>query len=229
MKDLAPGEHKLRFTADRYAPLEKTIGIAKDEIVDLASVNLKVVKGKATIQLGTPGAKVFIVKPGDRKELPQFPIAIEFDPTEQWELQATKDGFEPYAEKIAFEDGQAEKTFNVTLTPAGKAVVAARGGPVTGSTAASPVTKPPREPAEPKKPAEPAAGGGDTALKINSLPASSIVLDGKPIGVTPQAHVPVSPGSHTVMFVNSEQSLKKTITVEVKAGETKAAFAKLRE
>ena len=66
-------------------------------------------------------------------------------------------------------------------------------------------------------------------IHIYSLPASSIVLDGKPIGVTPQLHVVVSPGSHTIMFVNSEQSLKKTITVDVKAGETKAAFAKLRD
>jgi hypothetical protein len=31
------------------------------------------------------------------------------------------------------------------------------------------------------------------------------------------------------MFVNAEQSLKKSITVDVKAGETKAAFAKLRD
>ena len=55
------------------------------------------------------------------------------------------------------------------------------------------------------------------------------MLDGKPLGPTPRLHVQVSPGSHTILFVNAEQSLKKSISVSVGAGETKAAFAKLRE
>lgn len=239
MRDLEPGEHKLRFVGDRYAPLEKTISVGKDEIVDLGTINLKVLKGKATIQLGTPGAKVYLVNGTNRKEVPQFPMAIEFDPNEKWELQANKDGFEEFKEPISFDDGQAEKTFTVTLSPKGS----------TPARLAAPVAAPPaflaKEPAAPapkaaaapvvaaqpeKKEAPPsAAAAGEAVLKINSLPASSIVLDGKPIGVTPQLHVTVSPGTHTIMFVNSEQSLKKTISVEVKAGETKAAFAKLRE
>ena len=236
MRDLEAGEHKLRFVGDRYAPLEKTISVAKDEIVDLGTVNLKVVKGKATIQLGTPGAKVYLVNGTNRKEVPQFPMAIEFDPNEKWELQATKDGHDEYREAISFDDGQAEKTFNVTLSPKG---TAAKAPPAVAVAPAAPAARPaaPKEPAAPapKAAANPPASDkkeaatGEAVLKINSLPASSIVLDGKPIGVTPQTHVTVSPGTHTIMFVNSEQSLKKTITVEVKAGETKAAFAKLRE
>lgn len=237
LRDLEPGEHKLRFVGDRYAPLEKTISVAKDEIVDLGNVNLKVVKGKATIQLGTPGAKVYLVNGTNRKEVPQFPMAIEFDPNEKWELQATKDGHDDYREPISFDDGQAEKTFTVSLAPKGTAAKptapaftpAAPAHPAPAAKEpAAPVAKaaPPAPKEEPKKEA---AAGGEAVLKINSLPASSIVLDGKPIGVTPQTHVTVTPGTHTIMFVNSEQSLKKTITVEVKAGETKAAFAKLRE
>jgi serine/threonine-protein kinase len=229
LRDLEPGEHKLRFVGDRYAPLEKTVNVAKDEIVDLGSVELKVIKGKATIQLGTPGAKVYLVDGSSRKEVPHFPMAIEFDPNQSWELQATKDGFQDYRERIRFEDGQAEKTIDVTLTPKGAAPAApvAAQPAAPAPKAASPAVKAPDAPKEPKK--EPAAAGGEAVLKINSLPASSIVLDGKPIGATPQLRVVVSPGSHTVMFVNAEQSLKKTITVDVKAGETKAAFAKLRE
>jgi hypothetical protein len=246
MRDLEAGEHKLRFVGDRYAPLEKTISVAKDEIVDLGNVSLKVLKGKATIQLGTPGAKVYLVNGTNRKEVPQFPMAIEFDPNEKWELQGTKDGFDEYRERISFDDGQAEKTFTVTLAPKGSAAKApiafqpaapvaapapkepAAPAPKAATPAAAP--KEPAAPAEPKKTDAPAAAaGGEAVLKINSLPASSIVLDGKPIGVTPQLHVTVSPGTHTVMFVNSEQSLKKTISVDVKAGETKAAFAKLRD
>lgn len=239
LRDLGAGEHKLHFSGERYAPLDKTVSIAKDEIVDIGNVTLKVLKGKATIQLGTPGAKVYLVNGANRKEVPQFPMAIEFDPNEKWELQGTKDGFDEYREKIAFDDGQSEKTYNVTLSPKGSSpsiahVPAAAFAPQSAPVApAAPVAKaaaPAAAPVEaPKKEAAPATAGGESVLKINSLPAASIVLDGKPIGVTPQTHVVVSPGSHTIMFVNSEQSLKKTITVDVKAGETKPAFAKLRD
>jgi serine/threonine-protein kinase len=242
VRDLEPGEHKLRFVADRYVPLEKTISIGKDEIVDLGTVSLKVAKGKATIQLGTPGAKVYLVNGATRKEVPQLPMAIEFDPNETWELLATKDGFDDLKEQIRFDDGQADKTFTVTLSPKGtasRATIAAAAAPEAPAIAAAaapaaPAPKAASAPVAAKEPSsdvpkEKAAAGGEAILKINSLPASSIILDGKPIGVTPQTHVPVSPGTHTIMFVNAEQSLKKTITVEVKAGETKAAFAKLRD
>lgn len=240
VRDLEPGEHKLRFVADRYVPLEKTIRIGKDEIMDLGTVSLKVAKGKATIQLGTPGAKVYLVNGATRKEVPQFPMAIEFDPNETWELLATKDGFDEFKEQIRFDDGQAEKTFTVTLSPKGAShptvAAAAPAAPAPKAASAPVAAKESSSDSAKEKPAAAAkekpttaAAGGEAILKINSLPASSIVLDGKPIGVTPQTHVPVSPGTHTITFVNAEQSLKKTITVEVKAGETKAAFAKLRD
>lgn len=222
LRDLEAGEHKLRFVGERYVPLDKTISVAKDEIVDLGTVNLKVAKGKATIQLGTPGAKVYLVNAKNRKEVPQFPMAIEFAPDEQWELQATKDGYDEYRERISFDDGQAEKTFTVSLTPKSTFATGPR-------EPAAPVKKAAANPPAPKEAAKKETTAGEAVLKINSLPASSVVLDGKPIGVTPHARVVVKPGTHTIMFVNAEQSLKKTITVEVKAGETKAAFAKLRE
>jgi PEGA domain-containing protein len=258
IRDLEPGDHKLRFaSSDRYAPLEKNVTVGKDEIVDVGNIALKVVKGKATIQLGTPGAKVYLVLGTNRKEVPQFPMAIEFDPNEKWELQATKDGFEQFTQPITFDDGQAEKTFMVTLTPKGQAAAPAAAPPPAVAAA-------PKEPAAAKEPApakEPAGkqpasflkgesegkaeakaeskseskkesaggGGGEAFLNINSLPASTVVLDGKPLGPTPKVHVSVTPGSHTILFVNAEQSLKKTIEVKVGSGETKAAFAKLRE
>jgi hypothetical protein len=41
-------------------------------------------------------------------------------------------------------------------------------------------------------------------------------------------HISVKPGAHTVKFVNSDQGLTKTISVNVGAGETKPAVAKLQ-
>jgi serine/threonine-protein kinase len=71
-------------------------------------------------------------------------------------------------------------------------------------------------------------GGGEGFLNINSLPPSSVTLDGRPLGQTPKVHISVSAGSHTVVFTNSDQGLKKEIKVSVAAGETKPAIARLR-
>jgi serine/threonine-protein kinase len=218
-------------------------------MTDLGAQNLKVVKGKATISLTTPGAKVYLVSGNDRRELPTLPISVDIDTSKQWMLEAVKFGFLEYKQPISFDDGQAEKTFAITLEPKGNAPVATpqptgdapapthaavqpAPRPQPAATAAADKTEKPAATAD--KPAAtadkpaPAAAGGEAFLNINSIPASSVVLDGKPIGNTPKVKISVTPGTHTVLFVNSEQGLKKSITVSVAAGETKPAIAKLK-
>jgi len=70
---------------------------------------------------------------------------------------------------------------------------------------------------------------GEAFLNINSIPASSVVLDGKPIGSTPKVRISVPPGNHTVVFVNAEQGLRKSVQVSVAAGDIKPVIGKLRE
>jgi len=238
VRDLTPGSHRVRIAGgERYAAVEKNVTVAKDEFQDLGTVNLKVVKGKATITPGNPtGAKVYIVSGADRRELPTLPISVDIDTSKQWSLLATKLGYGDYTQPISFDDGQAEKTFVINLDV--KQAVAAQ--PQVPQEAPPPyqppAPAPPRPAARPQQPpanTTSSSGGGDTApsggeafLNINSIPASSIVLDGKPIGNTPKLKYSVSAGSHTVLFVNTEQSFKKTVTVNVGAGETKAAIGK---
>jgi serine/threonine protein kinase len=258
VKDLTPGDHKIRIaersssdpTRDRYQPLERNVIVAKDEMQDLGAQNLKVVKGKATISLATPNARVYLVSGTDRRELPsdKLPMAVDIDTSKSWTLEAVKFGFQDYKQPISFEDGQAEKTFNITLDPKGGPV--ASGGndstptptptfvqpqpkpqpqPTAATTAEKPAATAEKPAATADKPAPTAAAaGGEAFLNINSIPASSVVLDGKPIGNTPKVKVSVTPGTHTVLFINAEQGLKKQISVTVGAGETKPAIAKLK-
>lgn len=232
LRDLTPGEHNVRIVgSERYAPLEKTVDIKQDELVDLGSVSLKVLRGKATIQLGTPGAKVYLVNGTNRKEVPQIPLAIDFDPTEKWQLEGKMAGMEDYSTPISFDDGQAEKTFVVTLLPKGVApsTHAAPAAPAAPAAAPHPAKEPAVAAASPAPAAPKPAAGGEAFLNINSRPAASVVLDGRPLGPTPQVKVPVSVGTHTVLFVNAAESLKKSMTITVAAGETKAVSAKLRD
>ncbi|MFO0676413.1 MAG: protein kinase [Polyangiaceae bacterium] len=234
LKDLAPGDHKVRIEAgDRYVALERTVSIPKDSIADLGSLPLKVARGKATFVLETAGAKVHLVSGTDRRELPTLPISVDIDTTRAWTVEATKAGFTEFKAPVTFDEGVAEKTFNVVLEAKGAATTpTAEPAPVKATPAPQPPARTPTPTPAPvakptPKPAEVAAGEG--TLNINSIPASSVVLDGRPIGATPKLGVSVKAGSHTILFVNADEGLKKQITVTVAAGETKAASAKLRD
>lgn len=61
---------------------------------------------------------------------------------------------------------------------------------------------------------------------MNSIPASKVLLDGKPLGQTPKVGISVSPGNHVVTFIGTTGA-KKTVTVTVGSGETKTAAARL--
>ena len=225
VKDLSPGDHVMRIAgSERYQPLEKHITVNKETVEDLGTVTLKVLKGKATISLGTPGARVFLVSGADRRELPVLPISVDIDTTKTWSLQATKLGYADFSQAISFDDGQAEKSYVVTLDVKGAATTF--GSPVAVTPTIAPVVRP-----TPPQSTGASGGssdeGGEAYLNINSIPPSTCFLDGRSLGSTPKAHITVKPGAHTVKFVNSDQGLSKTISVTVGAGETKPAVAKL--
>lgn len=229
--DLTPGDHKVMLKGgDRYAPLEKSVVVAKDEIVDMGPVTLKVVKGKATISLATTGAKVYLVSGSDRRELPSLPISVDIDTSKSWSLEASKTGFNDFKQQISFEDGQAEKTFSVELTLKGQAIVPPATAPTTPPTTppTAPPTTPPTTPTTPPTAPATAPPAGDAFLNINSIPPSSCFLDGVPLGMTPKIKTPVKPGSHRVKFMHPELG-QKEVSVAVGAGETKPVFVKLQQ
>jgi hypothetical protein len=218
--DLTPGDHVIKVAgSERYQPLEKHVTVERDRVEDLGTVTLKVLKGKATISLGTPGARVYLVSGADRRELPMLPISVDIDTTKTWSLEASKMGYGDYKQAIGFDDGQAERSYVVSLEP--RSVPNWSPAPYS-APAPAPAPRPAPAPA-------PAAAGeaGEAFLNINSIPASTCFLDGSSLGSTPKVHISVKPGTHSVKFVNADQGLSKTITVSVGAGETKPAVAKL--
>ncbi len=196
--------------------------VESNVVEDLGQITLKVLKGKATISLGTPGSRVYLVSGSDRRELPSLPISVDIDTAKSWLLQASKTGYSDFSQPITFDDGQAEKTFMVTLDVKGAAPTNVGGG--GGAAAPTPVDG---GGGGGGKAAAPAVAGGEGFLNINSIPPSTCFLDGKALGTTPKVHVSVTAGPHSVKFVNADQGLTKTISVNVGAGETKPAVAKL--
>ena len=92
-------------------------------------------------------------------------------------------------------------------------------------------TKETKEPVAKKEREEPAAaagGGGNGTLRINSKPWSQVFIDGKLIGNTPQMNVSLPEGAHRVTLVNPEFSLKKSVTINIKPGQTETQIINLQ-
>jgi eukaryotic-like serine/threonine-protein kinase len=159
-----------------------------------------------------------------------LPISVDIDTGKNWALEANRPGYVDYRESIGFDDGQAERTYVVTLDP--RPAGMAPSPPVYYPPSPGPVYTAPR-PAPVAQERGGGGGGGEAAeggeafLTMNSIPPSTCFLDGKSLGSTPKVHVTVKPGAHTVKFVDSDDGLTKTVMVSVGAGETKAAVAKL--
>ena len=229
--DMTPGDHTIVVKGtERYQLMEKKIIVAKDEILDMGPVLLKVVKGKATVSLGTPGAKVYLVSGSDRRELAPLPISVDIPTSQTWALEASKTGYQDYKQPISFDDGQAEKTFSVELTPKGvpapTTTATVAQVPTTPPPPTTPTTAPTTPPTPPTTATTAAAAQGEAYLNINSMPPSSCFLDGVPLGMTPKIRQSVKPGSHRIKFMHPEAGTKE-ITVTAVAGQTVNAVLKL--
>jgi len=217
LKDLSPGDHLVHLDGgERYESFEKHITVEADQM-QTVEPKLRVKKGLATIKLGdnADGAKVLLVSGSERRPLPQLPITVDISVDKPYSIVANKRGFGDFEQRVAFDDGQAERTFVVNLTPTEtppSPSPAQPAAPGIAPPAHPPVTSPAPSPAA-AAPKPPATGNG--TININAIPASNVLLDGKPMGQTPRTGVSVPPGSHTVVFVNSEHGRKaKTVTVD---------------
>jgi serine/threonine protein kinase len=232
-KDIAPGNHKVLFKgSDRYAPDERTVTLEADEMKDLGTVSLKVLRGLATFDVRTSGAKVTLVSGKDRRQLTDFSQPVEIETSKNWTVEATKTGHDDFKQAITFED-RAEKTFVISLAEKSKpettAAVAAAAPRAAPEPRSAPDPKPAPEPAaeEPEE-KKSSGGGGNCTLNINSIPVSNVVLDGKPLGGTPKIGVSASAGSHTVIFINPEEGRKVT-SVTCKSGESKTVAVRFSQ
>jgi serine/threonine protein kinase len=191
------------------------------------------------------GAEVSVVRGSERKSLGRSPVDVTLDNDgSAWTVEVSKGGFAPFAQSVAMSDGQRDITIKANLVSGGgesEGVVSApphRSAPVAAPPRPAPRPAPVRERAapapEPRETAraepEPSApsGGGTGTLRINSRPWSQVVIDGKPIGSTPQMNVTLSEGTHKVTLTNPEFDIKKTLTVKIKAGQVETQIVALQ-
>ncbi len=235
LKDVSPGEHTIRVAGnDRFETYEEKITIEADQTKVIGPLNLKVVRGLAIIEAGanSDGAKMFLVSGSERRPLPELPVKIDINTDKSYRLAATKKGFADFDLPITFEPGNAQKRFVIDLRKQGDDVTEVANLPTsTGATTGRGRTGGTAVPTGGGT-TQPTGGGttssvatGAGKLNINSIPASNIILDGRPLGKTPKTNVSTSAGAHTVVFVHPEFG-RKTVVVTVVAGKSATAMVR---
>jgi serine/threonine-protein kinase len=227
-KNVTSGSHVIRVSGnERYEPWEEKITVDDGEKKTIGPLKLQVLKGLATFKAGpgADGARVLL----DGRLVPELPSTIEVPAGKQLTLVASKPGYSTYKRMVSFEDGVAEKTFEITMAEGSEeasppALVADRAPPPARG-------QPPAKNNAPAAPAPPppskGTGKGKAVLNMNSIPVSNVILNGHPLGPTPKVGVQVDPGPQTVVFVHPDFG-RKVMSATVGAGETKTFMARLQ-
>jgi serine/threonine-protein kinase len=244
LDDLTPGSHSMRIEgSDRFKPFEQQFALGPGEIKTLEP-KLKVAKGLAKLEPGenAKGARVWLTCNGDPKVELALPTVKEVAVDKGCRVEASKRGFENTSLDLSFEDGSPEKSFSVDLAQKGAAAPApapvARVSHAKPAAASKPAVEKPapapkpavEKPAPAPKPAvekpapAPKPAGPTGTININSMPVSSVTVDGNAAGQTP-VHVNVAAGTHTVVFTHPEKG-RKSVTVKVKAGASTSAVVR---
>ncbi|MCC6663439.1 MAG: PEGA domain-containing protein [Polyangiaceae bacterium] len=103
------------------------------------------------------------------------------------------------------------------LTPAPPPTAAVEAPAAAPAPVAAPA--PPRMPSASAEP-------GSAFLNLNSIPPSAVLVDGRPLGMTPKVNVPVKPGAHVVVFVHPEHG-RRARAVMVDAGSRQTVAMRL--
>ncbi|HEX5657338.1 MAG TPA: PEGA domain-containing protein, partial [Polyangiales bacterium] len=194
------------------------------------------------------GAEAVVVRGSEKRTLGRTPIDVTLDNDGSgWTLQVHKSGYEDFEQAIAIQDGVAELNMRAVMArmSGGDDSVASSPAPAREPAPSAPIAEAPK----PEKRASaaastddllesatsssarapaPAAEGGQGTLRINSRPWAQVVIDGRPIGNTPQMNVPLPAGNHRVQLVNPEFNLKKNLTITIKSGQTETQIIALQ-
>jgi eukaryotic-like serine/threonine-protein kinase len=201
------------------------------------------------------GAEAVVVRGSEKRTLGRTPIDVTLDNDgSSWTLQVHKSGYEDYEQAIAIQDGVAELSMRAVLAR----VSGSEEGVASSSSVREPAPAREPAPIAPiaeapkpekksssaastddllenatsssaKAPSTPSAGeGGQGTLRINSRPWAQVVIDGRPIGNTPQMNISLPAGNHRVQLVNPEFNLKKNLTVTIKPGQTETQIIALQ-
>jgi serine/threonine protein kinase len=237
--NLVAKSYSIKLELADYRPQTLNVDVKSGQDQTLSRVVLQPLRVRVRIVSEPSGADVSVARGSDRRALGRSPVDVTLENDgAPWAVEVSKSGFEKFEQAIALDSGERDVTVRANLvrqsggaptpTPPVAREPVARAEPREPPRAREPVARP--EPRVPVAKPEPVAssGGGTGTLRINSRPWSQVVIDGRPIGSTPQMNVSLSEGTHKVTLINPEFDIKKTLTVKIKAGQVETQIVALQ-
>ena len=213
---LTAGAHRVRVERDGRGTWEGQIVIVAGQTVAMPSVELPRAEVRVSFRSTPTGAAVTLVSDGRERRIGQTPLEdIDVDLRRcPCQVRMSQAGFAPWEESLEVPAGEESHTVEATLRrarPTGSGGSAGRRTPSGGDTT-------PTEMVETTE-MRPAATGPGT-LRINTRPWSQVFVDGRLIGNTPQMNISLPAGSHRVTLVNPDFNIRRSISVQIQAGQT---------
>jgi hypothetical protein len=192
-----------------FAPFEQRVELRGGDVLRVEPT-LTLLRGAIVLRRGkgAKDANVFLIRDGERRIVPKLPARVEVAPLGIYRVVATRRGFPDFERTVSFSIARPEVTVVVELSHAEGELADAEF--FVDATAELAFDEAPS--ATPSAP---------SILSIESTPSCNVVLDGRPIGKSPQT-LPVAPGSHSVVFVHPELG-RKSVSVKAEAGKPSAA------
>ena len=196
-------------------------------------------QGALVITVSGPGnalVRKLSVNLDDATRCSSSPCRIEQLPTGTHFIQVSSPDHEPMATRAVQVEPNGETVLHVELMPL--RAPAAESTTVASKAAASPAVDfdadAPAERARTASRSAPAAVAVRSApakpqqarLTVNSIPPSSVVIDGQPLGKTPQTKS-VAPGSHSIVFIHPTLG-RRVQSAQVAPGGNKTVVARFK-
>jgi hypothetical protein len=186
--------------------------------------------------VGADEAIVELIGDGHLRRVNQLPARIAANHTETYRVHARRPGYQDFSAELSFASGETEKNVLVGLEPE-KLLPPVQGARDARAPLPVPPVSPPVARAVPSPQAKPAGetlvrvkanatplAAGSAALSLNSIPLSTVIVDGRTQGLTPRL-LQVTPGAHMVVFVHRDLG-RRLVSVDVAGGTTAVAAVK---
>jgi len=237
-----PKSHTVKLELRDFRPQSINVDVKPGQDQALTRVVLQPLRVRVRIVSVPSGGDVSVSRGGERRALGHAPVDVTLENDgAPWAVEVSKSGYQNFEQSIVLDSGERDVTVRAELIRSGGGDVAPSSAPVARAPRAPrveassrPEPRPERVVERPEPRSEPrdepvaSSGGGTGTLRINSRPWSQVVIDGRPIGSTPQMNVPLSEGSHKVTLINPEFDIKKTLTVKIKAGQVETQIVALQ-
>ena len=219
LRNLSEGVHQIKIVSKQYETYTAEVDV-KDRIMEvIGPLSLRVLQGEAKLEAGNnvQGSRIVLSVDGDRRTIPvaDLPMRLRLNTSQKHILTATRRGHKRFRQELTFEDGQAERSFVISLISNESTTK------TNDSTKRAPAPKRRVTPPPKKNNTRSQVTKKTATLNINSIPASKVLVNGRPLGNTPKIGVKVNAGRVAVTFI--KDGTKKTKSYNLKPGATVTA------